>query len=355
MLLRSLCLTGILLLVVGAGPPQSPEPPAGSISHYDLTSTTELHGAPGSQHSFSIALVDLPGQGTKTIIVLAGGGTDDSKPALPFWVMREDAGGKVIVELGHPSERLVPNAVESLLRVQRFLTPETLQGPPQGKRELTLIGLRFRKPIPVSYEIQPVDSEGGGKQIEYLAHLDGEPVVTDFGGYKVSVESLSEKLLFRPTDDHFMEGTWSRTVLQEYSGHSHRQVERLHLTEKSWRALSGKEAEQVGAEVAKLRPVAQAILPGRFDVSIAEKAAKDLEGYKSEFPKGLLASVVEDLESALAKKRQQLERPADPDILAQGLIGKEAPEFTLESLDGKQVSISQLRGKVVLLTFWALA
>jgi peroxiredoxin len=34
-------------------------------------------------------------------------------------------------------------------------------------------------------------------------------------------------------------------------------------------------------------------------------------------------------------------------------IGKRAPDFTLLTLDGKEVSLSQFRGKVVLLNFWA--
>ncbi|MDA3903764.1 MAG: TlpA disulfide reductase family protein [Desulfuromusa sp.] len=36
-----------------------------------------------------------------------------------------------------------------------------------------------------------------------------------------------------------------------------------------------------------------------------------------------------------------------------GLVGKVAPDFTLTDMQGQQVSISQFRGKVVILNFWA--
>ncbi len=35
------------------------------------------------------------------------------------------------------------------------------------------------------------------------------------------------------------------------------------------------------------------------------------------------------------------------------LVGQDPPAFTLESLDGKKVSLSDYRGKPVLLYFWA--
>ena len=38
---------------------------------------------------------------------------------------------------------------------------------------------------------------------------------------------------------------------------------------------------------------------------------------------------------------------------AQGKEGEDAPNFTLKNLDGKEISLSEFRGKHVLVNFWA--
>jgi cytochrome c biogenesis protein CcmG/thiol:disulfide interchange protein DsbE len=45
--------------------------------------------------------------------------------------------------------------------------------------------------------------------------------------------------------------------------------------------------------------------------------------------------------------------PFDPPPAAAATVREPAPEFTLESLDGSQVSLASLRGKPVLVDFWA--
>ncbi len=41
------------------------------------------------------------------------------------------------------------------------------------------------------------------------------------------------------------------------------------------------------------------------------------------------------------------------DLIPTKMNGKPAPEFTLETLDGKKMTLADLRGKVIVLNFWA--
>lgn len=42
-----------------------------------------------------------------------------------------------------------------------------------------------------------------------------------------------------------------------------------------------------------------------------------------------------------------------PALASAGLVNKKAPEFTLNSLDGKAVSLGEFKGRIVFLDFWA--
>jgi cytochrome c biogenesis protein CcmG/thiol:disulfide interchange protein DsbE len=43
----------------------------------------------------------------------------------------------------------------------------------------------------------------------------------------------------------------------------------------------------------------------------------------------------------------------DPSVIASPLIGRTAPNFTLPQLDGPPVTLSKLRGQIVVINFWA--
>jgi cytochrome c biogenesis protein CcmG, thiol:disulfide interchange protein DsbE len=65
----------------------------------------------------------------------------------------------------------------------------------------------------------------------------------------------------------------------------------------------------------------------------------------------LLAGVVAVVAVIVALLTTGLGR--DPSVIASPLVGRAAPNFTLPQLDGPPVTLSKLRGQVVVINFWA--
>ena len=65
----------------------------------------------------------------------------------------------------------------------------------------------------------------------------------------------------------------------------------------------------------------------------------------------LLAMVVATVAVIVALLMTGLGR--DPSVIASPLVGRAAPNFTLPQLDGPPVTLSRLRGQVVVINFWA--
>jgi DsbE subfamily thiol:disulfide oxidoreductase len=65
----------------------------------------------------------------------------------------------------------------------------------------------------------------------------------------------------------------------------------------------------------------------------------------------LLAGVVAAVAIVVALLASGLGR--DPSVFASPLVGRMAPNFTLAQLDGPPMTLSKLRGQVVVINFWA--
>jgi cytochrome c biogenesis protein CcmG, thiol:disulfide interchange protein DsbE len=65
----------------------------------------------------------------------------------------------------------------------------------------------------------------------------------------------------------------------------------------------------------------------------------------------LLAAVVAAVAAVVAVLSTGLGR--DPSVTTSPLVGRTAPDFTLAGLDGPAVTLSALRGQVVVVNFWA--
>ncbi len=59
------------------------------------------------------------------------------------------------------------------------------------------------------------------------------------------------------------------------------------------------------------------------------------------------------IEDGNAMLNQPTEVTPPPEVKRRGLLHNEAPDFTLEALEGKKINLKSLRGKTVLIDFWA--
>lgn len=53
------------------------------------------------------------------------------------------------------------------------------------------------------------------------------------------------------------------------------------------------------------------------------------------------------------KNEEDREEKKEKKKITEATVGEEAPDFTLRNLDGKEVSLKDYRGKIVLINFWA--
>jgi thiol-disulfide isomerase/thioredoxin len=134
--------------------------------------------------------------------------------------------------------------------------------------------------------------------------------------------------------------------------------------ETAHRPLTKEECEALATEVALMKRVLAAISArrsgggGALSLFLGKPKGPPpdplaiLEEYEKAHPKGLLAAAVEPLR---AQARAAIEAGEAVRAAEEGrakLIGSVAPDFTLEDLQGKKVSLSDLRGKTILLAFW---
>ena len=67
-----------------------------------------------------------------------------------------------------------------------------------------------------------------------------------------------------------------------------------------------------------------------------------------------ITAIVKDADSVVARQNYVFDTIENLEDIEIGLeVGKRAPDFTLQTLDGTEISLSDLRGQAVLLNFWA--
>ena len=84
-----------------------------------------------------------------------------------------------------------------------------------------------------------------------------------------------------------------------------------------------------------------------------EALGKEVDALAAELEGSPLRAGVEDLRRAIEQENRSRAWREKERATRERLIGHPAPDFTAKDLDGNEVTLSKLRGKVVLLDFWA--
>ena len=341
------------------GNPQETTPPATHVSGL-TTYTVKLeekitspYGNTDDTWEFVLKAFDLPsGKKSRQHLFVIEPNDGSKAPRLRLASVRLRKNGKTVVDLAHPEERALRDALLALVRVPVDVPRSRIEKLESGRSSIQITGLRLDKAVPVTYEAKP--QEGAEDKIDYRVVLDAERVVSDYGNYRVELNKLTQRLVFARDDLRFLGGRWNRTTTQAYAGRETTKETRIQVIEQSQVALTREQVRSLKQEYDLLLPVARAVLPGFVHDASAKKVTESLEKYKKRYGEGMLASAVASLEVALNARLPVLGGMVDPDKRAKGLMNKPAPEFQLESLDGKQVSLSQFRGDVILIEFWSL-
>ncbi len=102
--------------------------------------------------------------------------------------------------------------------------------------------------------------------------------------------------------------------------------------------------EDAIAGAATFKALRQATATEDIDTTALTEA---IEGYLKKFPEGQFAPVLKDIRTQVEKSIAQAKN------WAAIREGNQAPDFTTKALDGSPVELEKLRGKVVVLDFWA--
>jgi len=79
-----------------------------------------------------------------------------------------------------------------------------------------------------------------------------------------------------------------------------------------------------------------------------------LKAYSEEFPDGALADAVAPSRATVDWSLERVRQQQAAQQRGAEIVGMQAPDFTLKDLSGKDVSLSQYHGKVILLAFWGV-
>ena len=319
-----------LLLGVQDGEEELENPSAKAVWKVD-----QVRGEEKVEYEVTIYQIPAPGGNRWVWRAIA---SDGSYPGgFPIGSMLILGSGKPRPELFDP---LSPGVMEMLLSVHEAGN----QGVGLGWADGTSVGLR--RQIPVE-RTETTDAEGRVTQVGVLA---GGTTQIRGGSRALKLSEFKETLLLG-TGGSLKQAEWTATLLRgsEETVTSEKRVLRVERLEAG--LIEEEESKQVQEGYEFLAPVVRVLRKG-MSLAAVELAETMFEKGRKDHKRGPLGEVVEEVASLLKSSKKIASRPLDPDVRARKMFGKPAPDFTLEDLEGKSVSLSDYRGKTVMVAFW---
>lgn len=183
---------------------------------------------------------------------------------------------------------------------------------------------------------------------EAEAKTEGQNTVT-----KASFTKGNQAFLERETvysgDKHLNEAiNTSMTLLVSRQGAQMELAIEDHTKLVSTNKLSPEELEKLKSDIAAAQPVIQKMQGFSMESPESGKAiVEGLKQYRAERPNGEFALAFEQLQKDL---EDALTRAINQDKIK---VGAEAPDFNATTIDNKPIKLSDYKGKVVLIDFWA--
>ncbi|HIG04564.1 MAG TPA: redoxin domain-containing protein [Planctomycetes bacterium] len=286
---------------------------------------------------FEVTIFQIPAPGGNRWVWRATASNGTYPGGFPIGSMLIRGSGKPRPELFDP---LSPAVMEMLLSVHGAGS----EGAGLGWADGTPVGLRRQ----ISVErTEAVDDDG---QLILTGLLAGGQIQIRGGARALRLSAFKETL-YLSGGGSLKRAEWAATLLRGDEENATSEERTLRVERLEAGLIEEEESQQVEEAYEFLAPVVRVLRKG-MSLAAVEMAEKMFEKGQKDHKKGPLAEVVDEVAYLLKSSKKIASQPLDPDVRAKKMMGKPAPDFSLEGLDGKMVNLSDFKGKTMMVAFW---
>ncbi|MDE0961256.1 MAG: redoxin domain-containing protein [Planctomycetota bacterium] len=291
----------------------------------------------GEVLEFEVTVYQIPALDGNRWVWCATDSAGSYPGGFPIGSMLIRGSGKPRPELFDP---LSPAVMEMLLSVHGAGT----EGEGLGWANGTSVGLRRQ------ISVERVETVDDADQVILTGHLVGGKIQIRGGSRALRLSEFKETL-YLSANGALNRAEWAATLLRGDEETATAEVRSLRVERLEAGLIEEEESQQVESAYEFLVPVVRVLRKG-MSLAAVEMAEKMFEKGHKDHKKGPLADVVDEVADLLKSSKRMASQPLDPDVRAKKMMGKPAPDFSLEDLDGKMVQLSDFKGKTLMVAFW---